>query len=126
MTIDYKPQEVARAIIASPSLKEAANTLGIHRNSLLKLRKDKRTQAELKKLAQSLFEDSINHAMINANENIDILQRLARGEFGDSQKAWIQLNAIKNLNEIAKYGADLNTIETRLEKIEGLLNEKNI
>ena len=120
----YNPKEVAQAIISSPNLTEASARLGISRNTLLNVRKDKRTKHALKRLAKELYEESINRAMVAQGESIDILQRLARGEFSDSQSAWIQINACKQLQDVAKYGADVQTLEERLEKIERLLDEE--
>lgn len=116
-------EKAALAIITAPTLQAAADSLGVHRNTLLRLRKDPEMQAELKRLSREIYEDAINKAMSNGVENIEILQELARGNFSESrsQVAWVQLNAIKAQQEFAKYGADMQDIAKRLERLEELL-----
>lgn len=118
----HDKKEVARAVIAAPTLEAAAGLLGVHRNTLLALRKDPETQKEIRALAAQVYQESINKAMVYAPETIDILKGLATGQFTDYNKVYCQLNAIKLLNEIAKYGADINEIEKRLEALEGVNN----
>lgn len=118
-------KEIARAVVAAPTLEQAAGLLGVHRNTLLNFRKDPAVQQEIRELAAEVYKESISKAMAGASASIDTLQRLAAGEFTDPNKAYCQLNAIKLLNEIAKYGADIDQIEKRLEVLEGVANEND-
>lgn len=119
----HNANTIALAILTSNSLDEARCKLGqMSRTKFWKLRQSTEVREAISNLSAQFYEESLAKAMNETNEHIDNLKLLAKGNFQDSQKAFVQLAASKYLLEIAHKGYELKALNERIERLEGAIN----